>query len=306
MGVITTNNFAKDLIPGVKTWFGQKYKEYPIEYLDIFEKMNSTRAFEEEVGVTGFGLAAIKNEGTGIAYDEQEQGFVSRYTHVTYGLGFIITREMYEDGIAVTVALRRANSLAFSIRQTKEIVGANILNRAFTAAYTMGSNSDGKELCATDHPNKAGGTWRNELSTSADLSESALEQACIDIAGFTTDKGLTIAIRPKALIIPQALEFDAYRILESIGQSGTANNDINALRSSGKFPQGIMVNHYLTDTDAWFIKTDCPDGLKYMERRADSFGTENDFDTENAKFKATFRGSFGWSDPRGIFGSPGA
>ncbi len=306
MGVITTNNFAKDLIPGVKTWFGQKYKEYPIEYLDIFEKMNSTRAFEEEVGVTGFGLAAIKNEGTGIAYDEQEQGFVSRYTHVTYGLGFIITREMYEDGIAVTVALRRANSLAFSIRQTKEIVGANILNRAFTAAYTMGSNSDGKELCATDHPNKAGGTWRNELSTAADLSESALEQACIDIAGFTTDKGLTIAIRPKALIIPQALEFDAYRILESIGQSGTANNDINALRSSGKFPQGIMVNHYLTDTDAWFIKTDCPDGLKYMERRADSFGTENDFDTENAKFKATFRGSFGWSDPRGIFGSPGA
>jgi hypothetical protein len=306
MGVITTNNFAKDLIPGVKTWFGQKYKEYPIEYLDIFEKMNSTRAFEEEVGVTGFGLAAIKNEGTGIAYDEQEQGFVSRYTHVTYGLGFIITREMYEDGIAVTVALRRANSLAFSIRQTKEIVGANILNRAFTAAYTMGSNSDGKELCATDHPNKAGGTWRNELSTPADLSESALEQACIDIAGFTTDKGLTIAIRPKALIIPQALEFDAYRILESIGQSGTANNDINALRSSGKFPQGIMVNHYLTDTDAWFIKTDCPDGLKYMERRADSFGTENDFDTENAKFKATFRGSFGWSDPRGIFGSPGA
>ena len=306
MGVITTNNFAKDLIPGVKTWFGQKYKEYPIEYLDIFEKMNSTRAFEEEVGVTGFGLAAIKNEGTGIAYDEQEQGFVSRYTHVTYGLGFILTREMHEDGIAVTVALRRANSLAFSIRQTKEIVGANILNRAFTAAYTMGSNSDGKELCATDHPNKAGGTWRNELSTPADLSESALEQACIDIAGFTTDKGLTIAIRPKALIIPQALEFDAYRILESIGQSGTANNDINALRSSGKFPQGIMVNHYLTDTDAWFIKTDCPDGLKYMERRADSFGTENDFDTENAKFKATFRGSFGWSDPRGIFGSPGA
>ena len=306
MGVITTNNFAKDLIPGVKTWFGQKYKEYPIEYLDIFEKMNSTRAFEEEVGVTGFGLAAIKNEGTGIAYDEQEQGFVSRYTHVTYGLGFIITREMYEDGIAVTVALRRANSLAFSIRQTKEIVGANILNRAFTAAYTMGSNSDGKELCATDHPNKAGGTWRNELSTPADLSEAALEQACIDIAGFTTDRGLTIAIRPKALIIPQALEFDAYRILESIGQSGTANNDTNALRASGKFPQGILVNHYLTDTDAWFIKTDCPDGLKYMERRADSFGTENDFDTENAKFKATFRGSFGWSDPRGIFGSPGA
>lgn len=306
MGVITTNNFAKDLVPGVKTWFGQKYKEYPIQYLDIFEKMNSTRAFEEEAGVTGFGLAAIKNEGTGIAYDEQEQGFVSRYTHITYGLGFIITREMYEDGISVSVALRRANSLAFSIRQTKEIVAANVLNRAFTSTYTMGTNSDGKELCATDHPNKSGGTWRNELSTAADLSEAALEQACIDIAGFTTDRGLTIAIRPQALIIPQALEFDAFRILESIGQSGTANNDINALRASKKFPKGIIVNNYLTDTDAWFIKTDCPDGLKYMERRADSFGTENDFDTENAKFKATFRGSFGWSDARGIFGSPGA
>jgi len=306
MGIITTSNFAKDLVPGVKTWFGQKYKEYPIEYLDIFEKGNSTKAFEEEAGVTGFGLAAVKTEGAGIAYDEQEQGFVSRYTHVTYGLGFIITREMYEDGIAVTVALRRANALAFSIRQTKEIIGANILNRAFTAAYTMGTNSDGKELCATDHPNKSGGTWRNELATAADLSEAALEQACIDIAAFTTDRGLKICRTVQKLIIPTALEFDAMRILESIGQSGSANNDINAIRASKKFPQGIAVNHYLTDSDAWFIKTNCPDGLKYMERRPDAFGTENDFDTENAKFKATFRGSFGWSDPRGIFGSPGA
>lgn len=306
MGIITTSNFAKDLVPGVKTWFGTKYKEYPIEYLEIFEKMGSTKAFEEEVGVTGFGLAAVKTEGGGIAYDEQEQGFVSRYTHVTYGLGFIITREMYEDGIAVTTALRRASALAFSIRQTKEMIGANVLNRAFNSSYTMGSNSDGKELCATDHPNKSGGTWRNELATAADLSEAALEQACIDIGAFKTDRGLTIAIMPEKLIIPTALEFDAFRILESIGQSGTANNDINALRAAKKFPKGVKVNHYLTDADAWFIGTNCPDGMKYMERRADAFGTENDFDTENAKFKATFRGSFGWSDPRGIFGSPGA
>jgi len=306
MGVINTSNFAKDLVPGVKTWFGLKYKEYPIEYLDIFEKMNSTLAFEEEVGVTGFGLAAIKTEGAGIAYDETEQGFVNRYTHITYGLGFIITREMYEDGIAVTKALRRASALAFSIRQTKEIVGANVLNRAFNSSYTMGSASDGKELCATDHPNKSGGTWRNELSTAADLSEAALEQACIDIGAFKTDRGLTIAIMPEKLIIPTALEFDAFRILESLGQSGTANNDINALRASKKFPKGTCVNHYLTDADAWFIKTNCPDGMKYMERRADAFGTENDFDTENAKFKATFRGDFGWTDARGIFGSPGA
>ena len=305
MGIISTSNFAKDLVPGVKTWFGQKYKEYPIEYLDIFEKANSIRAYEEEAGVTGFGLAAIKTEGNGIAYDDQEQGFISRYVHVTYGLGFIITREMYEDGIAVTVALRRANALAFSIRQTKELIGANVLNRAFNSSYTMGTNSDGVELCSELHPNKSGGTWANELDTAADLSESALEQACIDIAGFTTDRGLTIAIMPQQLIIPADLEFDAFRILESIGQSGTANNDTNALRASKKFPKGIAVNHYLTDTDAWFIKTNCPDGLKYMERRADSFGTENDFDTENAKFKATFRGSFGWSDPRNVFGSPG-
>ena len=292
-------------MPGVKTWFGQKYKEYPIEYLDIFEQVNSTQAFVEEAGVTGFGLAAIKTEGNGIAYDSQEQGFISRYTHITYGLGFIITREMYEDGIAVTVALRRANALAYSIRQTKEILGANVLNRAFNSSYTMGANSDGVELCSDAHPNKSGGTWRNKLEIAADLSEDALEQACIGIAGFTTDRGLTIAILPQQLIIPTNLEFDAFRILESLGQSGTANNDTNALRSSKKFPKGIAVNHYLTDVDAWFIKTNCPDGLKYMNRRSDSFGTEQDFDTENAKFKATFRGSFGWSDPRGIFGSAG-
>jgi len=305
-GVITTGNFAKDLVPGVKTWFQTKYKEYPIEYLDIFEKNTSIRAFEEEAGITGFGLAAIKAEGDGIRYDDTEQGYLSRYTHITYGLGFIITREMYEDGIAVTKALRKAGALAFSIRQTKETIGGNVLNRAFTAAYTMGANSDGKELCADDHPNKTGGTWRNELSTAADLSEAALEQACIDIAALTTDRGLKIAIRPMKLIIPTALEFDAYRILKSIGRVDSANNDINALRASGKIPQGVAVNRYLTDVDAWFLKTDCPDGVKYMERRADAFGSENDWDTENAKFKATFRGSFGWSDPRGMFGSPGA
>lgn len=306
MGVITTGNFAKDLVPGVKTWFQTKYKEYPIEYLDIFDKTTSTRAFEEEVGTTGFGLAQIKTEGNGITYDDQSQGYINRYTHVTYGLGFIITKEMHDDGISVTVALRRAGALAYSIRQTKETVCGNVLNRAFTSTYTMGANSDGKELLADDHPYKSGGTWSNELATPADLSEAALEQACIDIGAFKTDRGLTIAIRPMKLVIPTALEFDAYRILKSIGRVETANNDVNALRASGKIPQGVAVNHYLTDPDAWFLKTDCPDGLKYMERMADSFGTENEFDTENAKFKATSRFSVGWSDPRGAFGSPGA
>lgn len=306
MAVITTGNFAKDLVPGVRTWFQTKYKEYPIEYLDIFEKQVSTRAFEEEVGVTGFGLAQIKTEGAGIAYDDQSQGYTNRYVHVTYGLGFIITREMHDDGISVTVALRRASALAYSLRQTKETVCANVVNRAFNSAYTMGTNSDGKELCATDHPNKSGGTWRNELATAADLSESALEQACIDIGALKTDRGLTIAIRPLSLHIPTALEFDAYRILKSIGRVDTANNDINAIRASGKIPQGVKVNHYFDDPDAWFIKTDCPDGMKYFERRADAFGTENDFDSENAKFKGTSRYSVGYSDARSFFGSPGA
>lgn len=306
MAVITTGSFAKDLVPGVKAWYNTKYKEYPMEYLDIFEKNVSTRAFEEEVGITGFGLAQVKGEGDGVAYDDQGQGFVNRYTHVTYALGFIITREMYEDGIAVTISLRKASALAFSIRQTKEIVCANILNRAFAAAYTMGTNSDGKELCADDHPNKSGGTWRNELAVASELNEVALEQACIDIAALKTDKGLTIAIRPKKLIIPPALEFDAYRILKSIGRVGTADNDINAIRASGKIPEGVAVNHYLSDSDAWFLKTDCPDGMKFMERRPDAFGEENDWDTENAKFKSSTRFSVGWSDARGIFGSPGA
>lgn len=306
MAVITTGNFAKDLVPGVKTWYGQKYKEYPNEYLAIFEKATSQRAFEEEVGITGFGLAQIKTEGNGIAFDDQEQGYISRYTHVTYGLGFIITREMFDDGIAVTVALRKAGALAYSIRQTKETVHANILNRAFNSSYTMGANSDGKELCATDHPNKSGGTWRNELSTPADLSEASLEQACIDIGAFKTDRGLTIAVRPMKLIVPTALEFDAYRILKSIGRVDTANNDINAINASNKLPQGIAVNHYLTDSDAWFVKTDCPDGLKSVERRADAFGTENDFDTENGRFKATARFSCGWTDARSVMASAGA
>jgi len=306
MGVITTNNFSKDLVPGVRAWYNTKYKEYPIEYLDLFEKATSQRAFEEEVGTTGFGLAAIKTEGAGISYDDQSQAYTNRYVMITYGLGFIITREMYEDGIAVTTALKKAGALAYSIRQTKELVGANVYNRAFNSSYTMGTNSDGKELCADDHPNKSGGTWRNELATASDLNEAALEQACIDIGALKTDRGLTIAIRPQKLIIPTALEFDAYRILKSIGRVDSANNDINAIRASGKIPQGVCVNHYLTDSDAWFLKTDCPDGMKYFERRADMFGTENDWDTENAKFKSTCRGAFGWSDGRGIFASHGS
>lgn len=303
MAVITSSNFAKALWPGVRTWYGAKYAELPTQYTGLFEKNSSQRAYEEEVGQTGFGLATIKTEGAGISWDDQSQGYVSRYTHVTYGLGFIITREMFEDLLAPEIGIRRAKALAFSQRQTKEIVGANIFNRAFNSSYVGG---DGKEMCATDHPHKSGGTWRNELSVAADISEAALEQAFIDIADFRTDRGLVVAVQPRKLVVPPALKFEAERLLKTEQQPGTALNDINAMRSSGMLPEGYVVNNFLTDTDAWFILTNCPDGLKHFERRADSFDMEDEFDTENAKFKATARYSFGWTDPRGVFGSPGA
>lgn len=297
---ITTGSFAKDLWPGVRAWYGAKYNEYPVEYTDIFNVVNSTMAFEEIVGMQGFGLAPIKTEGAAIRMEDTGQAFIDRATHITYGLGFTITREMYEDGMAATTAFKRAEALAFSIRQTVETVCANMLNRAFSSSYLFG---DGKELCATDHPYYSGGTWRNELATPADLSETALEQACIDIATqFKNDKGLTIRITPKKLIIPPQLEFDAIRILQSTLQNDTANNAINAVKSIMPY----AVNHYLTDTDAWFVLTDCPEGMTYYNRRAAEFGSENDWDTENAKFKATVRFSVTCGDKRSIFGSPGA
>ncbi len=298
---INTGSWAKDLVPGVNAWYGQKYDEYPVEHLDIFDKNVSSRAFEEDVGAAMFGLAPVKTEGAAISYDNAEQAFIDRYTHVVYALGFIITEEMHDDGISMTVALRRAGALAFSLRQTAETVGTNILNRAFNSSYTYG---DGLELCSTAHVNQSGGTWRNELEVATDLSEASIEQACTDIAGFTNDRGLKIAVRPKSLHIPKELVFDAQRILESTLRPGVMDNDLNALKSLGMIPE-VKVNHYLTDVDAWFIKTDVPDGMKYFERKAPSFGEDNDFDTTNAKFKGSFRGSWGCTDKRSIFGSPG-
>jgi hypothetical protein len=299
---ISTGSFAKALLPGIHKWVGLEYKDYMPEYSEIFEKNTSTKAFEEEVGVTGFGYAVVKTEGNSISYDDMEQGFTQRYTHAVVALGFIITREMYEDNQYVQIGLRKTKGLVFSMKQTKETIAANILNRAFNATYTYG---DGKELCATDNPNKSGGTWRNELTVAADLSEASLEQACIDIGEFTNDRGMLIKVMPKLLIIPPELEFDAARILKSIQQPGTANNDINALRTLSKIPN-MTVNHYLTDSDAWFIKTDAPDGLKYFQRRGLEVGTENDWSTENAMYKASERYSFGATEKRSIFGSQGA
>lgn len=231
-----------------------------------------------------------------------QQGFVTRYNHVKYGLGFAITQEMIDDDQYMIVAQKRSKALAFSMRQTKEIVAANVYNRAFNSSYTGG---DAKELCATDHPNVAGGTYANELTTAADLSEAALEQAMIDLMAFTNDRGLKIAVMSTGLIIPSALTFEADRILKSPLRTSSDNNDINALKMGGWIPK-VTVNHYLTDSDAWFLLTNVPDGMKYFERKADTFSEDNDFDSDNLKYKAVARYAFGWTDPRGIFGSPGA
>ncbi len=302
MGVITSGSFAKALWPGVNAWYGKSYNDYSPEWEKLFDKNTSSKAYEEDVGVSSLGLAAIKSEGQAVQYDSERQGFTTRYNHVVYALGFIITREIFEDDQYDIVGKKKANALARSMRHTKEIVAANVYNRATTSGYTGG---DGIVLLSTAHVNVAGGTYANKLTTDADLSEAALEQAVIDIEGFTDDRGLIIAAKPKQLIIPRQLRFEAHRILKADGRTGTDLNDPNALKDMGLFGS-IDVNHFLTDADAWFIRTDVPDGMKYFERRGDQFEMDNDFDTENAKFKATARYSFGWSDPRGLFGSTGA
>lgn len=301
-GVITSSSFAKLLWPGLNSVYGKEYADYPVEWEQLFEKNTSDRAYEEDLGLSSFGLAAVKAEGAPIQYDTERQGFTSRYNHVVYALGFIITREIYEDDLYGKVGAQKAKALARSMRQTKEINGANVYNRAFTAGYVGG---DGATLVSSSHANVAGGTWSNQIATASDLSEAALEQAVIDIAGFRDDRGLLIAAKPEQLVIPYQQQFEAHRILGANGRVGTDFNDPNAIKDMSLF-KDVTVNHYFTDSDAWFIRTNVKDGLKYFERRADQFEMDNDFDTENAKFKATARYSFGWSDPRAIYGSAGA
>jgi hypothetical protein len=302
MAVINSGSFAKALWPGVNAWYGKAYNEYDVEFTKLFDKYSSSKAYEEDVGLSSFGLAIQKTEGGAITYDQERQGFTTRYTHAVFALGFIITREIMEDDQYDVVGQNKAQALAYSIRQTKEVLGANVYNRAFSSSYTGG---DGVALLSASHPNVAGGTWSNLIGTAADLSEAALEQAVIDIAGFTNDRGLKIAVKPKSLVIPYNLMFEAQRILKTSGRVGTSNNDINALNNMGMF-KDVIVNHYLTDTDAWFIRTDVANGMKYFSRRDDEFAMDNDFDTENAKFKASFRASWGWTDPRALYGSAGA
>lgn len=304
MALITTTSFAKALWPGVNGWYGKAYEEYPVEYTKLFDTFQSERNFEEDVGVSSFGLAVVKPEGSAIQYDTEKQAFVTRYTHVVYALGFQISREIWEDDLYDVVGQRKAQSLAFSMRQTKEIVAANVFNRAFNTSFTGG---DGKALLVSDHPNLAGGTWSNVPTAALDLSEAALEQAVIDIAGFTNDRGLKIAVRPSKLIIPKESTFEAQRILKSVMQVNSAEHNLNALKELGLIPE-IVINHYLTDTDSWFIKNDIPgkSGLRHFERWADKFDMDNDFDTMNAKFLAVARYAFGWTDPRILYGSAGA
>ena len=302
MSVITSSSFAKLLWPGLNSIYGKEYADYPVEWDKLFEKNSSDRAYEEDLGLSSFGLASVKSEGAPIAYDSERQGFTSRYNHVVYALGFMITREIYEDDQYGKVGAQKAKALARSMRQTKEIVGANVYNRAFSGSYVGG---DGVALISASHPNVAGGVFSNQIGTAADLSEAALEQAVIDIAGFRDDRGLLIAARPQQLVIPYQQTFEVKRILGADGRVGTDLNDPNVLKDMGLF-SNVTINHYLTDADAWFIRTNVKDGIKYFERRGDAFEMDNDFDTENAKFKATARYSFGWSDPRSIYGSAGA
>lgn len=299
---ISTGNHPKALWPGVNAWFGREYKKHDLLAPKMFDMKRSSKAYEEDVRVTGFGLAQAKAEGTSISYQDESQADTTRYTHTTYGLGYIVTEEELEDNLYEVVSKRRAGALAFSMRTTKEIVAANVLNRGFTAAYAGG---DGKELFATDHPSLVG-NQSNELAVAADFSEASLEDLIIQIRKAKNYRGLNIAITPQMLIVPPDLEFEAQRVLKSTLRVGTADNDINAVRSLGMLPKGFLCNPYLSDADAWFIKTDVPNGLTGFERRAMMFARDNDFGTGNALAKATERYSFGWSDWLGAFGSPGA
>jgi len=299
---ISRAQLVKELEPGLNALFGLEYKNYANEHSQIFDTENSDRAFEEEVMLSGFGNAGVKPEGSSVNYDAATETFTARYTHETLALAFSITEEAIEDNLYDRLASRYTKALARSMANAKQVKAANVLNRGFNSSYTGG---DGLELFSTAHV-IVSGTEQNELSTAADLNETSLEQAMIDIAALTDERGLKIAAQGRKMIVPSALQFTAERLLKSVGRTGTADNDISAVVSMNVIPQGYVVNHYLTDTDAWFIKTDVPNGLKHFVRAPIKTAMEGDFETGNVRYKARERYSFGWSDWRGIFGSPGA
>ena len=293
---------VKELEPGLNALFGLEYDRYENQHTEIFDTENSDRAFEEEVMLGGFANASVKPEGQGVTYEDAQETFTARYTHETVALAFSLTEEAVEDNLYDKISTRYTKALARSMANTKQIKAANILNNAFNASFAGG---DGKELCATDHPTLSG-DQKNELSTAADLNETSLEQMLIDIADMKDERGLKIALQGMKMIIPVQLQFVAERLMKSDGRVGTADNDVNALKNMGMVPQGYVVNNFLTDTDAFFIKTDSPNGLKHFVRAPIRTAMEGDFDTGNVRYKARERYSFGFSDWRGIFASPGA
>ncbi len=301
---ISRAQLLKELLPGLNALFGMEYAKYGEEHAEIFETESSDRSFEEEVKLSGFSAAPVKNEGAAIEYDSAQEAWTARYTHETIAMGFSITEEAMEDNLYDSLSSRYTKALARAMAYTKQVKAASVLNNAFSGSgVTYG---DGKVLCATDHPLVSGGTNSNTPAVAADLNETSLEAAVIQIAGWTDERGLLIAAKPRKLIVPPALQFVATRLLETEGRVGTADNDLNALRNNGSIPEGYTVNHYLTDTNAWFLMTDVPNGLKHFVRTPMSTSMDADFDTGNARYKARERYSFGVSDPLGIFGSPGA
>ena len=299
---ISRAQLLKELLPGLNALFGLEYATYGEQHKEIYDTETSERSFEEETKLSGFSAAPVKNEGSAIAYDNAQEAFTARYNHETIALGFSITEEAVEDNLYDSLSARYTKALARAMAYTKQVKGAATLNNAFSSSYVGG---DGVSLISTAHPLVSGGTNSNRPTVAADLNETSLENAVIQIAAWTDERGLLIAAKPRKLIVPPALMFVATRLLETELRVATADNDINAIKNNGSIPEGYTINHYLTDTNAWFLCTDVPNGLKHFERMALTTGMDGDFDTGNVRYKARERYSFGWSDPLGIFGSPG-
>ena len=299
---ISRAQLLKELLPGLNALFGLEYEKYEGEHAEVYETENSDRSFEEEVKLSGFGAAPVKAEGSAISYDNAQESFTARYNHETVAMGFSITEEAMEDNLYDSLSARYTKALARGMAYTKQVKAASLLNTGFTTF----NSGDGVTLFSTSHPTVEGGSNANRPAVAADLNETSLEQAVIDIAAFTDERGLLIAARPRKLIVPPALMFVATRLLQTELRTGTADNDTNALRSNGSIPEGYRVNHYLTDTDAFFITTDVPNGMKHFVRTAMQTSMDGDFDTGNVRYKARERYSFGVSDPLGMYASPGA
>lgn len=302
-GIINTGTHPKLLWPGIHALWGQVYAEHATEYTDLFQIEDSSRAYEQDVQITGFSLAPIKPEGQSGSYDSEQQGPVTTYVHVAYALGYIVTHEEIQDNLYEQVSQRRVKANAFSVNQTIENVAAFLYNNAFSTTYF--STADGAALCSTAHVNTSGGTYSNALATPADIAEASIEDLSIQIMGTQNDKGLLINIMPSTLHVSRQDWFNANRIMKSVLQSNTNTNNVNVLKATNAFPGGIKMNHYFTAPHAWFIRTNCPNGMQMFWRERPSFGQDNDFDTKNAKALTYMRFSVGCTDPRGIFGSNG-